>query len=170
MSDIANIGVQPHEPGGDAAKARSLQSLAGLGAVTSVMLRSPAHRRLFMSDLEWMVLPALANGQFSVAEARDPATGFSMPVGVALWATVSDEVDQRLMAGPALPLRLRPAEWKSGPIVWLIEAIGDQRAVSTMVGTIIDRHFPAGMKAVVRGPDGKPTVQLLQRGAAAPTA
>lgn len=113
--------------------------------------------------MEWLLLPALANGQFSIAEARDPATGLSVPVGVALWACVNEEVDRRLMAEQSHPMRLRPTDWKSGPIIWLIEAVGESRAVSTMVGTLIERQFPGGMKAVVRGQDGKPTIQLLRK-------
>jgi cytolysin-activating lysine-acyltransferase len=42
------------------------------------------------------------------------------PVGVLLWAFVSDEVEARLAQGVT---RLRPQDWKSGDKLWVVEAI-----------------------------------------------
>ena len=42
------------------------------------------------------------------------------PVGFVAWARVSPEVDARLKAGHA---RLKPQEWTSGDIYWLIHSI-----------------------------------------------
>jgi len=39
-------------------------------------------------------------------------------VGLALWARVSDEVNDRLTAGIS---RLAPLDWRSGDHVWLID-------------------------------------------------
>ncbi|MEO1205118.1 MAG: toxin-activating lysine-acyltransferase [Pseudomonadota bacterium] len=43
------------------------------------------------------------------------------------WARVSTDVDTRMseIAGKQ-PLRLRPDEWTSGEIYWLIDAVGDR--------------------------------------------
>jgi cytolysin-activating lysine-acyltransferase len=153
-------------------QAFSQQLVMGLGSIASVLMASPQHRYSFLADLEWpgalarqtdTVLPALATGQFSLADARDQTTGFSAPVGAVLWAMVSEEVDQRLTAQPGYPIRLRPQDWRSGNIPWLVEAIGEPRAVAAMVKTLIERQFPeVGLKAVVRGDDGKARVELLK--------
>ena len=42
------------------------------------------------------------------------------PIGVALWARVDDDVEQRLTSGNA---RLRPQDWTSGSKVWVVEII-----------------------------------------------
>jgi cytolysin-activating lysine-acyltransferase len=147
----------------------SQQLVARLGAITGVMLSAPQYRHAFLSDLEWLVMPALATGQFSIAEARDQSTGFSVPVGFVTWALVGEETDRRLSADPGYPLRLRPADWRSGAIPWLVEAIGEQRAVSAMVKTVIEQQFSeTGLKAVVRGADGRPKVQVLRPGEGEP--
>lgn len=51
-------------------------------------------------------------------------------VGLALWATVSDEVDDRLKAGVS---RLAPLDWKSGEALWLIDVIAPFGGVERMV-------------------------------------
>ena len=45
---------------------------------------------------------------------------------MALWANLSPEVDARLTQNLAAPIKLRPDEWRSGPILWLVDIIGDQ--------------------------------------------
>ena len=41
------------------------------------------------------------------------------PIGVLLWANVSDEVAERLAAGTT---KLRPQDWKSGDKLWVVGA------------------------------------------------
>ena len=100
--------------------------------IVSLLMRSPHHKHYSLADLEWLVLPPLASGQFCIMEAKAAGSSeIGVPVGVALWASVSPEVDQRLTAitQPGTTLRLRPDEWRSGDILWLIEAVGDQRVM-----------------------------------------
>jgi cytolysin-activating lysine-acyltransferase len=56
------------------------------------------------------------------------------------WASVSPEVDARIAeqtkAG-AFPVRLKPEDWKSGNIVWLLDVIAPTRDLATLVLT----HF-----------------------------
>lgn len=78
------------------------------------MGQSPAHKHLFVSDLEWLISPPMMLGQLRILYARERA------VACALWASVSDAVDQELAHGRT---RLKPDEWKSGDKLWLIELI-----------------------------------------------
>jgi hemolysin-activating ACP:hemolysin acyltransferase len=144
---------------------------ASFGDIVNVLMRTPQYRYAFLGDLEWLVVPALASGQASVAEATDKTTGVRAPVAVVLWATVSEEVDKRLSASSAHPPRLRPDEWTSGNIPWLIEAAGEPRAASALLKNIVERRFAkTGLRSVVRGPDGKPEVRDMRAQAASPGA
>ena len=42
------------------------------------------------------------------------------PIGVVLWASVSDEVAERLAQGTT---KLRPQDWKSGDHLWVVESL-----------------------------------------------
>src|SRR5262249_22444101 len=104
------------------------QSLA-FAQIVSVLARSPSHKFFTLADLEWLVIPPLTTNQFAVAEAKLQADGPSFPVAIALWASVAPEVDKRLSENLNAPIRLRPDEWRSGEILWLVDAIGDARVL-----------------------------------------
>jgi hemolysin-activating ACP:hemolysin acyltransferase len=100
---------------------------ARFGEIVALLMRSPAYRHMALADLEWLVVPAILSGQFSIVAARGKnETDIPVPVGVAFWASVSDEVDRKLetqkKAG-LMPFRLSPREWKSGDTVWLLDVI-----------------------------------------------
>ncbi len=69
-----------------------------LGQAAWVMMRSPAHRHLFVGDLEWLLLPPIACKQFRLWR-RD-----NMPVAFASWALLSDEVEARLIESLGAPV------------------------------------------------------------------
>ncbi|MCB1514330.1 MAG: toxin-activating lysine-acyltransferase, partial [Hyphomicrobiaceae bacterium] len=118
-----------------------------------------------IADLEWLVAPAVASGQFSIAEAQSKETGFAVPVACVIWASVSDEVDKRLMTEARQPLRLRADEWASGDVAWLVEAVGDPAAVGRLLEAVLKaRYAETGLKALRPGPDGKWVVQVLKPG------
>ena len=142
----------------------ALRFNATLGQIVTVMLASPQHRHAFMTDLEWYALPAIATNQAVIAEQRDKTAAMSGPIAAVLFASVSAEVDQCLMARQDYRLRLKPEEWASGPIPWLVEAIGDAHAANQLVTQLLTQRFKAtGMKAISRGADGKPMVGVLRR-------
>ncbi len=84
------------------------------GQVTWLMTQSKGHRNFFVSDLEWLAMPPLLLRQFRIFPGKD------QPLGVALWAKLSDEAAARLEGGSN---RLAPGEWNSGPNLWLVELI-----------------------------------------------
>jgi len=137
------------------------QSLA-FAQIVSVLMRSPHYRHYTLGDLEWLVVPPLTSGQWSVAEAQSKQKGASFPVAVALWARVSAEVDKRLSENLHVPIRLRPDEWQSGDILWLVDAVGDPRVVPQLLKQLQETAFK-GREAKVRaaGKDKKITVGRL---------
>jgi len=83
------------------------------GQATWLMTQSRGHRNMFISDLEWMVMPPLLLRQFRLFPGKD------QPLGMALWAQLSDEASQRLEQGG----KLKPEDWKSGDNFWLVELL-----------------------------------------------
>jgi cytolysin-activating lysine-acyltransferase len=79
-----------------------------------------------------------------------------------LWALVSPEVDKRLMEGDAAALRLKPEEWKSGDIPWLLHAAGETRFVRFVVDQLMKTTFK-GRQVKVFGRDrgGNTKVHVL---------
>lgn len=89
-----------------------------LGEMTWLLSQSPLHRALRISDLEWLVMPALINRQFYLFRDSDK------PIGLALWARCGPDVvaklDKGLLeAGNQLTLE----DWQSGDEVWLVDLI-----------------------------------------------
>lgn len=92
---------------------------------------------------------------------------YFLNTGVALWARVSDEVDEKLSANLDRPARLRPDEWTSGENLWLIDAVGAPAAVKAMVERLSEAVFEGRpYKLRARGQDGKVSVQTVGRKAA----
>jgi cytolysin-activating lysine-acyltransferase len=137
------------------------QMAAAFGEIVTLLMRSPTDRHHSLTDLEWLVVPAVVRGQFGLAEAQSKETGAVAPAGAVLWALVSEEVDKRL-SDLSTPLRLKPDEWRSGDIPWIVLAAGDMRVLGGLIQqltkTVLKGKQP---KMRVRGPDGKVTVGHL---------
>jgi hemolysin-activating ACP:hemolysin acyltransferase len=119
---------------------RGKLAAANLANAVALFLRSPAHRHYTLADLEWCLLPALARGQFMVAEAKLP-DGQAVPAALVLWARVSVEVDARLSAAPRYPIRLHPNEWQSGDVIWIVDAVGEPKAAQQCIETLTMAAF-----------------------------
>ena len=87
---------------------------AVLGEVVWLLSQSPIHKQFFISDLEWFVMAPILAQQFRMFYAKDK------PFGVLFWASVSPEVEQRLIQGGA---KLQPQDWKSGDKLWVVEVV-----------------------------------------------
>ncbi len=136
----AEAGAQMSEEAQRRAMIAVHQSMA-FAQIVNLMSRSPVHKFFTLADLEWLVIPPLTTGQFAIASAKPQPDAPSMPVAVVLWASVSAETDQRLSGNPDVPVRLRPDEWRSGDILWLIDSIGDQRAVQGLMDQLAGTRF-----------------------------
>lgn len=101
------------------------------GQATWLMTQSRGHRTMFISDLEWMLMPPILLRQFRLFPGKD------QPLGIALWAQLSDEASQRLEAGG----KLKPDDWKSGDNYWLVELLAPFGQQDAMLGDIKSSIF-----------------------------
>jgi len=130
-----------------------------LGQITWLLTQSPVHKHLKLGDLEWSIMPALLQEQFRVfrfgplpgLEAVNPGDFIpgvtkegleQMPLGIALWAWLSEAAEQKVERGE----RLEPAEWKSGDRLWLLELIApfstaENRLAEVMMADLINGPF-----------------------------
>src|SRR5262249_50333136 len=108
-------------PNDKARNTAALRLAVAFSQIVALLMPSPRHKHFSLADLEWLVVPALTSGQYAVAEAKIKDR-LSVPAAAVLWASVSPEVDKRLSEALNSPIRLQPAEWKSGDILWLVEA------------------------------------------------
>ena len=121
---------------------RGQELTAVLGETVAILMRDPRFRHVTLNDLEWAVVPALLTNQFMMMrgmvrpkfEGEDstgdgPGDGLTVPVGLALWASVSDEVSEKLAKQKAdgVSYRLAPQEWNSGNNVWLLALVGPEK-------------------------------------------
>lgn len=108
-----------------------------LGQIVWLLSQSPMHRELKIKDLEYSFMPAVLHEQFRIfrfgplpgSENLDQAQfaklGLTkegleqMPLGVAIWARLSEDAEVRLEAGE----RLKAEDWRSGDRLWLVEMI-----------------------------------------------
>lgn len=135
---------------------------ATFGEIVALLMRTPEYQSLSLRELETLVMPPLLGGQVSVATAQSKDTGVTVPVGAILWACVSADVATRLASHAGEPIRLSPAEWKSGEIIWVVASAGAGRVLSQMLKELSNRDWAGkDVRIVVRPKDGKPTVATL---------
>lgn len=96
------------------------------------LCHSQWHKFLFISDIEWLVLPPVALGQYRLLRRN------GQPIAYASWACVSQEVDARLEAGN---LRLRPGDWASGDQWWLIDFVVPANESEAVFTALRDQVF-----------------------------
>lgn len=157
MVTESGSGLDEGNPGttGEAAPSQAAASLdAVLGHVVWLMLKMPIYRHVFLSDLEWMVLPPIVLNQYRLFRAGNRVVAF------AAWGSLSEAAEARLQeANP----RLAPADWKSGDRLWLVNLFapfGHQEvALNELRDTALaERSF----KMHRRGSDGIVRVETVQ--------
>ena len=117
-----------------------------LGDVVWLMTQSPAHKHLFIADMEWLVLPPLMLRQCSLLRQG------GRPFAFISWATVSEEVEARISKGQ---LRMGPADWRSGENAWIIDLVAPFGGGEQALKEIRERVFAGRkVKALQPAPDG----------------
>jgi cytolysin-activating lysine-acyltransferase len=154
-SDVAAAAVAHAMPPESIGRAVSRDAATAFGDVVAVLMRSPFHRSTFVPELEWLVAPGVASGQFAIAHRTDPKTGAQTAISFMLWAMVSPEVSKRLAGVNAKP-KLKPEEWMSGDIPWLVEAAGESDTTRNLLKSMVAKRFATtGINFMQMAPDGK---------------
>jgi hemolysin-activating ACP:hemolysin acyltransferase len=158
--------TQPVDKRGLAAAASALVS-ASIGESAVVYSRTPALKHNSLTDIEWLILPAVLAGQFYVVEAANGQGGLRAPIAAATWAFVSPEVDAKLSSDLARRIRLHRDGWKCGEIGWIVDCTGAPRAVSAAIAWLKAGPFKdRNAKIVVRDHAGQARVATLDDAAA----
>jgi cytolysin-activating lysine-acyltransferase len=131
-----------------AAHAKSLLAkLPLLGPVIWLYMHASSHKHLFLTDIEWMIIPPMALNQYKLYMKEDA------PLAYASWALVDEETENRLLSGR---IRLAPKDWKSGDRLWLIDLVAPFGGGKDVLKDIRDNVFPSrSIKQLVPDADGK---------------
>lgn len=101
------------------------------GVVVSLMMESPAHQHLFLTDMKWLVIPPVMLRQFRLFRRN------GVPFAYASWANLTEEAETRIKQGK---IRLRPDEWNAGDRLWLVDLVapfgGQQNIYDELSNTI----------------------------------
>lgn len=113
-----------------------------VGQLVLMLMNVPRYRHQTLADLNHLLLEPLLRDRIAIAHARPegakdegPAEG-APPIGVALWASVSEEVDAKIkeqVKAGTFPVRLAPEEWASGEKVWLLDVVAPTRPLASNV-------------------------------------
>lgn len=95
-------------------------------------------------ELEWLALQPLMRNQVAVAtgvvtQDGEERTGV---VGAAIWARVSDDVNAKIkqqIEQKVFPVRLKPEDWASGDIIWLLDVIAPTKVLATKLFSELGR-------------------------------
>lgn len=108
------------------------------GKVAMAMMMLPRYRNQTLADLQHLVLEPLMRDRVAIAyPGGEKANALSDIAGVAIWASVSEEVDGRIreqVQAGTFPIRLKAEDWNSGDINWLLDVIApDQRTTANVI-------------------------------------
>ena len=141
---------------------KARRSLTALGEIVSIMMRTPEFANVTLKALRTIVTPALTSGQYLTLTARKKQTGALAPMGLAMWAMVSPTVDKRLSQAKGGAEGLRPDEWTSGAIPWLVVLCGDKAAVPLLVARLQQTTLKGKpIKVFAKDDNGKSVIRTL---------
>lgn len=123
---------------------RARVATATFGEIVALLSFSPVFKHLSLADLEWLVIPALATNQVTVVRGKvKDQKELMVPIGLALWGHVSEDVDKKLEGQQKahIPFRLAPQDWKSGEIPWLLAVLAPKEISLGLVKKLEDSVF-----------------------------
>ena len=174
--------------------AEVLEQIAGLrqhvresfGKVAMSMMMLPRYRHQTLGDLQHLLLDPLIRDRVAIAQRSGEGLQAQDIAGVAIWASVSEEVDARIreqIGSGTWPVRLKSEDWNSGTINWLIDVIApDSRATASVIANfrqvvkegalklhplitnLLDHETLAKMGATKATPDGDGASQTVPEG------
>ena len=124
---------------------RVLKRLPAVGPVIMLYLQSSHRRFQFISDLEWLLLPPLVQGQCKLYMKKE------YPISFISWAFLDEESEKRILQNGG---KLRSEDWKSGDRLWVIDIVAPFGGVENMLRDIQKNEFP-GRSLKIIAPDPK---------------
>lgn len=107
------------------------------GQVVMAIMNLPRYRHQSLGDLTQMVLEPLIRDRIAIARPAKEEPGMLTDIsGFAIWASVSEEVDGKIreqIKSGTFPIRLKPEDWQSGSINWLLDVIAPDRKTAGRV-------------------------------------
>lgn len=107
------------------------------GKVVMAMMMLPRYRHQTIADLQHLVLEPLIRDRIAVAHTAQADPELSDIAGLAIWASVSEEVDAQLreqIRAGVFPVRLKADDWTSGSINWLLDVIApDSKSTASVI-------------------------------------
>ena len=102
------------------------------------MMGLPHYHHQTLADLQPLVLEPLISDRIAIAHHKTPEHAALVDIaGFAIWASVSDEVDLKIreqITTGTFPIRLKPEDWHSGEINWLLDVIApDSKATGQVI-------------------------------------
>lgn len=112
-----------------------------VGQAVLLMMNLPRYRNQTLGDLAHLVVEPLMWDRLAIStsrpkESEDGAQGEGAATGIAIWASVSDEVQAKIrdqIKGGAFPTRLAAEDWTSGEKLWLLDIMAPNRKLATAV-------------------------------------
>ena len=124
-----------------------------LGAAVWLMLSSSAHKHLFVTDFEWLVVPPILAKQFRLFRRNN------VPVGFISWALLDDEVEARIINGS---VKLAPNEWTRGNKFWIIDVIAPFGGGDDMLKDLKENVFKDQVVKYIQADDDGRRVEILK--------
>jgi len=138
-----------------------LAKLPLLGPVIWLYMHAPSHKHLFLTDVEWMIIPPMTLNQYKLYMKEEA------PLAYASWALVDEETEKRLLSGR---IRLAPKDWKSGDRLWLIDLVAPFGGGKDVLKDIRDNVFPSRpIKQLVPDANGKGVRPIEWKSSQAPS-
>ncbi len=111
---------------------------ATFGQVVLAMTAVPRYRHLSISDLTHLVLEPLIRDRVAIASPKpnEESAPQGPLAGIAIWASVSEEVNTKIQEQikvGVFPLRLKPEDYTSGEITWLLDVLAPSQKLATAV-------------------------------------
>ena len=112
-----------------------------MGQIVMSLMGVPRYSHQPIKDLQTLCLVPLMRNRIAIATAPKkedaPETSLAAPLmGIAIWASVSEEVDvnirEQVKAG-IFPIKMKPEDWTSGEIVWLLDVIAPSKEIGANV-------------------------------------
>ena len=107
------------------------------GQVVMAIMNLPRYRHQSLGDLTQLVLEPLIRDRIAIARPAKEEPGMLTDIaGFAIWASVSEEVDAKIreqIKSGTFPVRLKPEDWQSGSVNWLLDVIAPDRKTAGRV-------------------------------------